>query len=111
MKCSILWAQFPLRDSADLVNMARRHSVRVAAGSIRTCDKDPRPVRPHRCRPAPGIVHDAPEDCSGHEHGERTPADVVDTDAENTGGSCTVVELRLGTELTAVAVPDLDADR
>ena len=43
MKCSILWAQFPLRDSADLVNMARRHSVRVAAGSIRTCDKTPIP--------------------------------------------------------------------
>lgn len=55
---SILWAQFPLRDSADLVTTARRHSVRVAAGSIHTCDKTPGPfVRIDVDRP-PGIVRE-----------------------------------------------------
>jgi DNA-binding transcriptional MocR family regulator len=40
---SILWVQFPIDDSAVLVNVARRHSVRVAPGSIHTVGKTPGP--------------------------------------------------------------------
>lgn len=55
---SIVWVEFPVRDSADLVNMARRYSVRVAPGSIHTADKTPGPyVRIDVDRPA-GVVRE-----------------------------------------------------
>jgi DNA-binding transcriptional MocR family regulator len=40
---SVLWARFPVEDSAPLVNLARRHSVRVAPGSIHAAGKMPGP--------------------------------------------------------------------
>jgi DNA-binding transcriptional MocR family regulator len=40
---SILWARFPVDDSAVLVNIARRHGVRVAPGSIHAPGKTPGP--------------------------------------------------------------------
>jgi DNA-binding transcriptional MocR family regulator len=50
---SILWAEFPVEDSAALVEVARRHGVRVAVGSIHSADKVPGPfVRIDVDRPA-----------------------------------------------------------
>jgi len=50
---SILWAEFPVEDSASLVDVARRHGVRVAMGSIHIADKKPGPfVRIDVDRPA-----------------------------------------------------------
>jgi DNA-binding transcriptional MocR family regulator len=50
---SILWAEFPVEDSAALVDVARRHGVRVAVGSIHAADKVPGPfVRIDVDRPA-----------------------------------------------------------
>jgi DNA-binding transcriptional MocR family regulator len=50
---SILWAEFPVDDSAALVDVARRHGVRVAVGSIHAADKVPGPfVRIDVDRPA-----------------------------------------------------------
>lgn len=40
---SILWVRFPLDDSTTLVDAARRHSVRVAPGSIHHADRTPGP--------------------------------------------------------------------
>ena len=50
---SILWARFPIDDSAELVRVAQRHSVRIAPGSIHTAGKTPGPfVRIDVDRPA-----------------------------------------------------------
>jgi DNA-binding transcriptional MocR family regulator len=50
---SVLWAHFPVDDSAVLVNVARRHSVRVAPGSIHAAAKTPGPfIRIDVDRPA-----------------------------------------------------------
>jgi DNA-binding transcriptional MocR family regulator len=55
---SVLWARFPIEDSAALVNLARRHSVRVAPGSIHAAGKAPGPfVRIDVDRPA-GLVRE-----------------------------------------------------
>jgi len=55
---SVLWARFPVEDSAALVNLARRHSVRVAPGSIHAAGKAPGPfVRIDVDRPA-GLVRE-----------------------------------------------------
>jgi DNA-binding transcriptional MocR family regulator len=40
---SVLWVRFPVTDATPLVNLARRHSVRVAPGSIHAADKAPGP--------------------------------------------------------------------
>ena len=40
---SVLWARFPVEDSAPLVRLAQRHGVRVAPGSIHFADKAPGP--------------------------------------------------------------------
>jgi DNA-binding transcriptional MocR family regulator len=51
---SILWLRFPVDDSTVLVNLARRHSVRVAPGSIHAADRAPGPfVRVDVDRAAP----------------------------------------------------------
>ncbi|HET9441911.1 MAG TPA: hypothetical protein VFO65_01240, partial [Acidimicrobiales bacterium] len=53
---SVLWARFPVDDSTALVDMARRHGVRVAPGSIHAVGKAPGPfVRIDVDRP-PGVV-------------------------------------------------------
>ena len=50
---SVLWAQFPVADTAGLVDAARRHGVRVAPGSIHAVGKHVGPYvridvdRPH----------------------------------------------------------------
>jgi DNA-binding transcriptional MocR family regulator len=50
---SIIWARFPVADSATLVNVARRHGVRVAPGSIHSPTKAPGPfIRIDVDRPA-----------------------------------------------------------
>jgi DNA-binding transcriptional MocR family regulator len=50
---SVLWARFPVEDSAPLVELALRHSVRVAAGNIHAAGKAPGPfVRIDVDRPA-----------------------------------------------------------
>jgi DNA-binding transcriptional MocR family regulator len=50
---SIIWARFPVADSAILVNVARRHGVRLALGSIHTPTKAPGPfIRIDVDRPA-----------------------------------------------------------
>lgn len=50
---SVLWARFPVEDSAPLVECALRHSVRVAAGNIHAAGKAPGPfVRIDVDRPA-----------------------------------------------------------
>jgi DNA-binding transcriptional MocR family regulator len=50
---SVLWATFPVEDSATLVNIARSHGVRVATGSIHAPGKTPGPfVRIDVDRPA-----------------------------------------------------------
>jgi len=55
---SVLWMRFPVEDSAALVNLARRHSVRVAPGSIHTAGKAPGPfIRIDVDRPA-GLVRE-----------------------------------------------------
>jgi len=52
----VLWARFPLADTAPLVNLARRHGVRVVPGSIHTADKSPGPfIRIDVDRPA-GLI-------------------------------------------------------
>jgi DNA-binding transcriptional MocR family regulator len=40
---SVLWARFPVENSSALVNLAVRHSVRVAPGSIHAASKAPGP--------------------------------------------------------------------
>ncbi|GAC1533860.1 MAG: PLP-dependent aminotransferase family protein [Acidimicrobiales bacterium] len=53
---SVLWARFPVEDSAAIVNVARRHGVRVAPGSIHFATRSPGPfVRIDVDRPAPLI--------------------------------------------------------
>jgi DNA-binding transcriptional MocR family regulator len=53
---SVLWARFPIDDSAAVVDMARRHGVRVAPGSIHAVRKTPGPfVRIDIDRPAAAI--------------------------------------------------------
>jgi DNA-binding transcriptional MocR family regulator len=55
---SIIWARFPVADSAILVDVARRHGVRIAPGSIHTATKAPGPfVRIDVDRPAT-VVHE-----------------------------------------------------
>jgi DNA-binding transcriptional MocR family regulator len=55
---SVLWAQLPIDDSADLVELAKRHGVRVAPGSIHAVGKAPGPfIRIDVDRPA-GIVRE-----------------------------------------------------
>ena len=52
----MLWARFPIDDSAALVDMARRHGVRVAPGSIHAVRKAPGPfVRIDIDRPAAAV--------------------------------------------------------
>jgi DNA-binding transcriptional MocR family regulator len=58
---SVLWARFPLDDSAALVDIARLHSLRVAPGSIHAVGKAPGPfVRIDIDRPA-GVVREGVE--------------------------------------------------
>jgi DNA-binding transcriptional MocR family regulator len=58
---SVLWARFPVDDSAVLVNLARRHSVRIAPGSIHAAGKVPGPfVRIDVDRPG-GVVREGIE--------------------------------------------------
>ena len=58
---SVLWARFPVDDSAILVNIARRHGVRIAPGSIHAVGKAPGPfVRIDVDRPA-SVVHEGIE--------------------------------------------------
>ena len=53
---SIIWARFPVADSAILVNVARRHGVRVAPGSIHAASKEPGPfIRIDVDRPASAV--------------------------------------------------------
>lgn len=55
---SVLWVEFPIDDSAALVNAARRHQLHVAPGSIHTPGKTPGPfVRIDVDRPA-GVVRE-----------------------------------------------------
>jgi DNA-binding transcriptional MocR family regulator len=55
---SVLWAEFPIADSATLVNAARHHELHVAPGSIHTPGKTPGPyVRIDVDRPA-GVVRE-----------------------------------------------------
>jgi DNA-binding transcriptional MocR family regulator len=58
---SIIWARFPVEDSATLVTFARRYGVRVAPGSIHTVGKTPGPfVRLDVDRPA-SVAHEGIE--------------------------------------------------
>jgi DNA-binding transcriptional MocR family regulator len=58
---SVLWAHFPVDDSAIVVNIAQRHSVRVAPGSIHAAGKAPGPfVRIDVDRP-PRVVREGIE--------------------------------------------------
>jgi DNA-binding transcriptional MocR family regulator len=62
---SILWAQFPIDDSAVLVDVARRHSVRVAPGSIHSAGKTPGPfIRIDVDRP-PAVVREGIDRLAG----------------------------------------------
>jgi DNA-binding transcriptional MocR family regulator len=62
---SILWAQFPVDDSAALVDVARRHSVRVAPGSIHSAGKTPGPfIRIDVDRP-PAVVREGIDRLAG----------------------------------------------
>lgn len=55
---SVLWARFPIEDSTALVNVARRHSVRIAPGSIHTVGKTPGPFVRVDVDRHPGLVRE-----------------------------------------------------
>lgn len=58
---SVLWARLPIDDSAVFVELAKRHGVRVAPGSIHAVGKTPGPfIRIDVDRPS-GIVHEGIE--------------------------------------------------